>query len=157
MKILVTGGAGYIGSHVVKALGKLGHEIVVYDNLSTGGPYTAIATGVTATSYTNTGLTNGTAYYYVVSAVNAYGESSNSAQVSATPAASTPVTVTSAVVAGTDDAEQYQTGGNMYINSSDLELVYDTATTGNQFVGIRFKNVNVLKGKTITNSSPSMR
>ncbi len=36
MKILVTGGAGYIGSHVVKALGRIGHEIVVYDNLSTG-------------------------------------------------------------------------------------------------------------------------
>lgn len=36
MRILVTGGAGYIGSHVVKALGVRGHEIVVYDNLSTG-------------------------------------------------------------------------------------------------------------------------
>lgn len=36
MKIMVTGGAGYIGSHVVKALGKLGHELVIYDNLSTG-------------------------------------------------------------------------------------------------------------------------
>ena len=36
MKVLITGGAGYIGSHVVKALGKLGHEITVYDNLSTG-------------------------------------------------------------------------------------------------------------------------
>jgi len=36
MKILVTGGAGYIGSHVVKALGIHGHEILVYDNLSTG-------------------------------------------------------------------------------------------------------------------------
>ncbi len=36
MRILITGGAGYIGSHVVKALGKLGHEITVYDNLSTG-------------------------------------------------------------------------------------------------------------------------
>ncbi len=36
MKVLITGGAGYIGSHVVKALGKLGHDIVVYDNLSTG-------------------------------------------------------------------------------------------------------------------------
>jgi UDP-glucose 4-epimerase len=36
MKILVTGGAGYIGSHVVKALGKAGHDIVVFDNLSTG-------------------------------------------------------------------------------------------------------------------------
>ncbi|MBT0666174.1 UDP-glucose 4-epimerase GalE [Geobacter pelophilus] len=36
MRILVTGGAGYIGSHVVKLLGEQGHEIVVFDNLSTG-------------------------------------------------------------------------------------------------------------------------
>lgn len=36
MKIFVTGGAGYIGSHVVKLLGQEGHDIVVYDNLSTG-------------------------------------------------------------------------------------------------------------------------
>jgi cellulose 1,4-beta-cellobiosidase len=50
-----------------------------------GGPYTTVATGVTVTNYTNTGLTNGTTYYYVVSAVNSVGESANSAQVSATP------------------------------------------------------------------------
>jgi cellulose 1,4-beta-cellobiosidase len=49
-----------------------------------GGPYTTIATGVTATSYNNTGLTPATTYYYVVSAVNANGESANSSQVSAT-------------------------------------------------------------------------
>lgn len=36
MKIFVTGGAGYIGSHVVKALGEAGHDIMIYDNLSTG-------------------------------------------------------------------------------------------------------------------------
>ncbi len=42
MKILVTGGAGYIGSHVVKALGKIGHEIVVYDNLSTGHSWSVL-------------------------------------------------------------------------------------------------------------------
>ena len=36
MKILVTGGAGYIGSHVVKMLGERGYDITVYDNLSTG-------------------------------------------------------------------------------------------------------------------------
>lgn len=36
MKVLVTGGAGYIGSHTCKALAAQGHEIVVYDNLSTG-------------------------------------------------------------------------------------------------------------------------
>lgn len=36
MKILVTGGAGYIGSHTCKYLAEKGHEPVVYDNLSTG-------------------------------------------------------------------------------------------------------------------------
>jgi len=36
MKIFVTGGAGYIGSHIVKLLGKEDHDILVYDNLSTG-------------------------------------------------------------------------------------------------------------------------
>lgn len=51
-----------------------------------GGPYTTIGTSTT-TNFTNTGLTNGTTYYYVVSATNTVGESANSSQVSATPSA----------------------------------------------------------------------
>jgi len=35
-RIFVTGGAGYIGSHVVKVLGEQGFDVLVYDNLSTG-------------------------------------------------------------------------------------------------------------------------
>jgi hypothetical protein len=49
-----------------------------------GGPYTTIASGVTATNYSNTGLTPSTTYYYVVSAVNTSGESPNSSEKSAT-------------------------------------------------------------------------
>lgn len=35
-KVLVTGGAGYIGSHVTHLLCEAGHDVVVFDNLSTG-------------------------------------------------------------------------------------------------------------------------
>lgn len=42
MKVLVTGGAGYIGSHVVKALGEAGHEVLTYDNLSTGNRWAVL-------------------------------------------------------------------------------------------------------------------
>jgi len=43
MRILVTGGAGYIGSHAVKALGKAGHGICVFDNLSTGHEWAVLS------------------------------------------------------------------------------------------------------------------
>jgi UDP-glucose 4-epimerase len=36
MKIMVTGGAGYIGSHTVKELLKQGHEVIVFDSLENG-------------------------------------------------------------------------------------------------------------------------
>jgi UDP-glucose-4-epimerase GalE len=36
MKVLVTGGSGYVGSHAVRELAAAGHEIVILDNLSTG-------------------------------------------------------------------------------------------------------------------------
>lgn len=35
-RVVVTGGAGYIGSHVVSALGEAGYDVLTYDNLSTG-------------------------------------------------------------------------------------------------------------------------
>ena len=52
-----------------------------------GGPYETITTNVSGISYVDTDVTNGTTYYYVVTAVNADGESANSNEASATPVA----------------------------------------------------------------------
>lgn len=41
MRILVTGGAGYVGSHAIRSLAKRGHRVTVYDNLSTGRRFLA--------------------------------------------------------------------------------------------------------------------
>jgi fibronectin type 3 domain-containing protein len=51
-----------------------------------GGPYTTVAT-VTSTLWANTGLTNGTTYYFTVVAGNSAGTSANSSPASATPLA----------------------------------------------------------------------
>ncbi|MFM2297009.1 MAG: hypothetical protein RL117_716 [Verrucomicrobiota bacterium] len=57
---------------------------VVKQSLSANGPFTAVA-APTGTSHTATGLTNGTTYFYTVSAVNIAGEGAASTVVSATP------------------------------------------------------------------------
>lgn len=57
-----------------------------------GGPYATIAS-VATTNLTNTGLVNGTTYYYVISTVSIGGESSDSAQVSVLPVSIAPVSL----------------------------------------------------------------
>ena len=75
-----------------------------------GGPYTTIEANHTTTSYTDTNLTNGTTYYYVVSAVNSQGESSNSTQASATPVEGSggPVTGQLALLVTSDELAMWQ-------------------------------------------------
>ncbi|WP_281888522.1 glycoside hydrolase family 48 protein [Paenibacillus sp. YYML68] len=100
---------------------------------TSGGPYTVVAANVAAATYTNIGLTNGTTYYYVVSASNSNGESANSAQVSATPKA--PATGGSIVLqyrAGDTSATDNQIKpqfnikniGTTAVNLSDLKVRY---------------------------------
>lgn len=50
-----------------------------------GGPYTPIMSNVTSTSFTDTSLISGKPYFYVISAINANGESFDSAEASVTP------------------------------------------------------------------------
>ncbi|EEF61713.1 fibronectin type III domain-containing protein [Pedosphaera parvula] len=77
-------------------------SMVVARSTTSGGPYTTIATlAAGTTSYSNTGLTAGTTYYYVVHAVGAGGTSANSAQASAAPVADIIIDNPAATVTGT--------------------------------------------------------
>lgn len=62
---------------------------IVKRSMTAGGPYTSIATGITGTTYTDTDVTNGTTYYYVVTAIVNGSESWSSNEALATPQAST--------------------------------------------------------------------
>jgi fibronectin type 3 domain-containing protein len=96
---------------------------------TSGGPYTQIATPST-NSYTDTGLTNGATYYYVVSAVNASGQSANSNQASALPTAPTNPDVTISIdPTNTHPISPYIYGINFYsgITGAPANLTFDRA------------------------------
>ncbi|MDB6067149.1 MAG: type sorting protein [Pedosphaera sp.] len=67
---------------------------------TSGGPYYSLFVNQTGTSYTNTGLTNGIGYFYVVSAVGSGGPSAYSAQVIGTPVGPPPIPGGLSAVAG---------------------------------------------------------
>ena len=57
---------------------------------NSGGPYTLAGTNLPGLNFTDTGVANGTRYYYVATATNIVTESANSLQASALPASSVP-------------------------------------------------------------------
>jgi fibronectin type 3 domain-containing protein len=61
---------------------------------SSGNETTTVASGITSTTYTDTGLGNGTRYYYVVASIGTGATSGNSGEVSAVPSVPLPATFT---------------------------------------------------------------
>jgi hypothetical protein len=117
-----TAGDGQVALSWNAASGATSYNI--YRSLTAGGEgRTAYKTGVTTTSFTDTGLTNGTTYYYTVTAVNSAGESAQSSEVSARPQkASTSV----AIDAGGDAAGRYVadtdfSGGDTFVTDQSID------------------------------------
>ena len=107
-----------------------------------GGPYTNIASGVTATNYLDTGSVTGTTYYYVVAATNAYGVSSNSVEASAT------LTDLRALYAFEGDAQDSSGNGN---HGTASALSYVAGKVGTQAAQFNGKSSYVLIPRSIEN------
>lgn len=69
MKILVTGGAGYIGSHTVKELIREGYEVITFDNFSTGFRDLVIGGEIISGDLTNQDVINNTFTRFEIGAV----------------------------------------------------------------------------------------
>ncbi|MFQ6070095.1 MAG: DUF2341 domain-containing protein, partial [Candidatus Aminicenantales bacterium] len=61
-------------------------------------------------------------------------------------------TISIRVNQSSDDAEELVSDGDMYLDSSDLEMIYDSYHGGDQKIGIRFQNVTLPQGATITSA-----
>jgi fibronectin type 3 domain-containing protein len=94
-----------------------------------GGPYTQIAVP-TSPNFTDTGLTNGTKYFYVVSALNSAGESANSAQVNATPVAPVVIAVIPSGVAATAGNAQVSLSWNASSGATSYHVKRGTMSGG---------------------------
>ncbi|MEP7013610.1 MAG: M14 family zinc carboxypeptidase [Acidobacteriota bacterium] len=97
--LVATPGNGQVSLSWTAGSGATRHN--VYRGTATGGPYTPIQTNLLVTTYTDTGLTNGTPYFYVVTGTNPQGEGGFSNEASATPVVP-PTVVTYTSVAASD-------------------------------------------------------
>ncbi|MBV9864997.1 MAG: fibronectin type III domain-containing protein, partial [Abitibacteriaceae bacterium] len=109
--------------------------------LSSSGTYTAVASNVATTSYTDNGLVNGTTYYYVVSASSSGGEGPNSTSVNTNPIAAAYAVNSGGAATAPYAADAYYSGGTAASTTNPIDAsgvvnpapqaVYQTERYGN--------------------------
>ena len=108
----------------------------IYRGTSSNGEGTTVFATSTTNSYTNTGLTNGTTYYYKVAAVNASGSSGQSNEASGTPSGLSngiDLTVTSISLSPASP-----TSGSHVVFSCVVHNNGNTATPAGTIIGVQF-------------------
>lgn len=156
-----TAGDAQISLGWAAASGASGYN--VHRGTSTGGPYTTVATNVPGTSFLDTGLTNGTSYFYVVTGTNSQGEGPASNEATATPVAA-PIVVTFTSVAAQDgwlleSSEASNIGGTIDATASTTSaLRVGDATSDRQYKSIvAFDTSSIPDGATLVSATLRLR
>jgi carboxypeptidase T len=159
--LAATPGNGQISLTWTAASGATGHS--VHRSTTSGGPYTPVQTNLPGTSYTDTGLVNGTAYYYVVTGTNAQGEGGPSNEASATPVVP-PTVVTLTSIAAQDgwvleSTETSNAGGSIDATAGTTSaLRVGDATSDRQYKSVvSFATSAIPDGATILSATLRLR
>ncbi|OXM85440.1 pectinesterase family protein [Paenibacillus rigui] len=112
-----------------------------------GGPYTTLTSTLTTTSYTDTSVTNGTTYYYIVAAANASGESAISEE-----AAVSPAMVITVAQNGTGDFSNIKSAlESIPANNTTRKIIYIKAGSYNEKLSVTVPYVSMIgEGKDKT-------
>jgi alpha-L-fucosidase len=105
-----------------------------------GGPYTTIVPSTPGTAYIDTGLTNGTTYYYVVSSLANSVESENSGEVSGTPASSATLVSRASGGTATANAEKATETAAMAFDGSTSTKWYTDVNASTGWLQYQFGN-----------------
>jgi choice-of-anchor B domain-containing protein len=159
--LAATPGNGQVSLAWTAASGASGTS--VYRSTVSGGPYTAVKTNVVGNGYTDTGLTNGTTYYYIVSGTNAEGEGGSSNQASATPVAAPTVVIFTSIAAQDgwvlESNETSNSGGTIDATASTTSaLRVGDATSDRQYKSVvSFDTSAIPDGATIVSATLRLR
>jgi rhamnogalacturonan endolyase len=94
-----------------------------------GNETNVILANYTGTSYTNTGLVNGTTYYYLVASTNSSGLSPNSPEASATPEVNVVITPRSLTWNGDGAANVWDVSGNLNWRTNGVGTIFNNGDT----------------------------
>lgn len=121
-------------------------------SLTSGGGYVTNAS-LTTTFYTDTSVTNGTMFYYMVSAVNSGGEGPNSSQVSALPVSLSPPQLVSGVSGGQIQISwpADHLGWTLQVQTNDLSV-----GLGTNWISIPDSATNTQFAAPLTRENPSL-
>ena len=156
--LTATPGNGQAGLAWTAASGAMAYR--VHRGTASGGPYTMVKSNIGGTSFTDTGLTNGTPYFYVVTATNGVGESPNSNEASATPVP----TITFVSVASQDgwvleSTETSNAGGSIdgIANTTSALRVGDATSDRQHKSVVSFDTSAIPDGATILSATLRLR